>query len=89
MHGFLDVVFIWRSLLFSTTVIVILLTPLPFPVIDIAPPQIYVRHYLMSYLLSDVRTSRHTVVCRVAKKAGAPHCEYIYRKKENSCFMHA
>ena len=27
--------------------------------------------------------SRHTIVCRVAQEAGAPHREYINRKKEN------
>ena len=31
-------------------------------------------------------TSRHTVVCRAAQEAGAPHREYIYRKKENVIF---
>ena len=35
------------------------------------------------------KLSRHTVVCRVVKKAGAPHREYIDRKKENSFFTHA
>ena len=30
--------------------------------------------------------SRHTVVCRAAKEAGAPHCEYIDRKNENVIF---
>ena len=30
--------------------------------------------------------SRHTVVCRVAQEAGAPHREYIYRKKEKAIF---
>ena len=33
-------------------------------------------------------TSRHMVVCHVAKKAGVSHHEYIYRKKENMIFMH-
>ena len=27
--------------------------------------------------------SRHTIVCRAAQEAGAPHSEYIDRKKEN------
>ena len=31
-------------------------------------------------------SSRHTVVCRVAQEASAPHREYIYRKKENVIF---
>ena len=30
--------------------------------------------------------SRHTVVCRMAQEAGAPHHEYINRKKENTIF---
>ena len=31
-------------------------------------------------------TSRHTVVCRAAQEAGAPHREYIERKNENVIF---
>ena len=30
--------------------------------------------------------SRHTVVCRAAQEAGAPHREYIDRKDENVIF---
>ena len=30
--------------------------------------------------------SRHMVVCRAAQEAGAPHHEYIYRKKVNAIF---
>ena len=30
--------------------------------------------------------SRHTIVCRVAQEAGAPHRGYIDRKKENVVF---
>ena len=30
--------------------------------------------------------SRHTVVCRAAQEVGAPHREYINRKKENAIF---
>ena len=30
--------------------------------------------------------SRHTIVCRAAQEAGAPHREYINRKKENAIF---
>ena len=30
------------------------------------------------------QVSRHTVVCRAAQEAGAPHREYIYRKKVNA-----
>ena len=32
--------------------------------------------------------SRHTVVCRAAQEAGAPHREYIDRKNENVIFTH-
>ena len=31
-------------------------------------------------------SSRHTVVCRAAQEAGAPHREYIDRKNENVIF---
>ena len=34
------------------------------------------------------KISRHTVVYRVAKKAGAPYHEYIYRKEQNTIFTH-
>ena len=27
-----------------------------------------------------ITKSRHMIVCRAAKNAGAPHCEYINRK---------
>ena len=30
--------------------------------------------------------SRHTIVCRAAQEAGAPHRGYIDRKKENVIF---
>ena len=33
-----------------------------------------------------VCVSRHTVVCRAAQEAGAPHREYIDRKNENVIF---
>ena len=39
---------------------------------------------LLNFLLMTV--SRHTVVCRAAQEAGAPHREYIDRKKENVIF---
>ena len=29
---------------------------------------------------------RHTVVCRAAQEAGAPHREYIYRKEVDGIF---
>ena len=32
--------------------------------------------------------SRHTIVCRAAQEAGAPHREYTDRKKENVIFTH-
>ena len=34
----------------------------------------------------DRSISRHTVVCRAAQEAGAPHREYIDRKNENVIF---
>ena len=34
----------------------------------------------------EVKESRHTIVCRAAQEAGAPHREYINRKKENAIF---
>ena len=43
--------------------------------------QVYV---LLDYEQSSV--SRHTIVCRAAQEAGAPHREYINRKKENAIF---
>ena len=36
----------------------------------------------------EIVISRHTIVCRVAQEAGAPHREYIDRKKENVIFTH-
>ena len=35
-------------------------------------------------IMLNKQVSRHTVVCRVAQDAGAPHREYINRKKENN-----
>ena len=35
-----------------------------------------------------LQLSRHTIVCRAAQEAGAPHREYIDRKKENVIFTH-
>ena len=40
--------------------------------------------HLASYWPSNI--SRHTVVCRAAQEAGAPHREYIDRKNENVIF---
>ena len=41
-------------------------------------------------LIYNIKThdgiSRHTIVCRAAQEAGAPHGEYINRKKENAIF---
>ena len=39
-----------------------------------------------SITLGTLQLSRHTVVCRAAQEAGAPHREYIYRKKVNAIF---
>ena len=44
-----------------------------------------------SYILCTVNKdgyciSRHTIVCRAAQEAGAPHREYIDRKNENVIF---
>ena len=36
--------------------------------------------------LNEYPSSRHTVVCRAAQEAGAPHREYIDRKNENVIF---
>ena len=36
--------------------------------------------------IDDLLISRHTIVCRAAQEAGAPHREYINRKKENAIF---
>ena len=36
--------------------------------------------------MSYENLSRHTIVCRAAQEAGAPHREYIDRKKENVIF---
>ena len=36
--------------------------------------------------VSHHMASRLTIVCRVAQEAGAPHREYINRKKENAIF---
>ena len=41
--------------------------------------------YIILYLYSSYG-SRHTVVCRAAQEAGAPHREYIDRKNENVIF---
>ena len=37
-------------------------------------------------IISHSYISRHTVVCRAAQEAGAPHREYIDRKNENVIF---
>ena len=49
-----------------------------------------------TYILKGVNnlvTSRHTVVCRAAQEAGAPHREYIYiqeeRKRNFICYRSA
>ena len=40
----------------------------------------------MFLLVNFKYISRHTIVCRAAQEAGAPHREYINRKKENAIF---
>ena len=35
---------------------------------------------------NSITESRHTIVCRAAQEAGAPHREYISRKKGNAIF---
>ena len=41
-------------------------------------------HFTLIYIY--IYISRHTIVCRAAQEAGAPHPEYINRKKENAIF---
>ena len=41
-------------------------------------------YYAHSYIIQLL--SKHSVMCHAAQKAGVPHCEYIYRKKENVIF---
>ena len=43
-----------------------------------------VAHNIISF--KNLPRSRHTVVCRAAQEAGAPHREYIDRKNENVIF---
>ena len=38
------------------------------------------------FLYNIIIISRHTIVCRAAQEAGASHCGYIDRKKENIIF---
>ena len=45
----------------------------------------YPRILLVNFAM-PVKESRHTVVCRAAQEAGAPHREYIDRKNENVIF---
>ena len=45
--------------------------------------QLYLVHFYMHLVYVQ---SRHTVVCRAAQEAGAPHREYIDRKNENVIF---
>ena len=40
----------------------------------------------LSINVQIIYISRHTVVCRAAQEAGAPHREYIDRKNENVIF---
>ena len=52
------------------------------------PLQQSLQHRLnfLDYTEFDKDRSRHMVVCRAAQEAGAPHREYIYRKKVNAIF---
>ena len=43
-----------------------------------------IRELYNSFVLLPFALSRHTVVCRAAQEVGAPHHEYINRKKENA-----
>ena len=43
-------------------------------------------HCLSPVCVFMMYVSRHTIVCRAAQEAGAPHREYINRKKENAIF---
>ena len=45
-----------------------------------------VRSFCELFILKCPLISRHTVVCRAAQEAGAPHREYIDRKNENVIF---
>ena len=42
--------------------------------------------YFEKQHFKQILVSRHTVVCRAAQEVGAPHHEYINRKKENAIF---
>ena len=47
----------------------------------------FLRAALFFYsLVALYQISRHTVVCRAAQETGAPHREYIDRKKQNVIF---
>ena len=51
----------------------------------------YKNHFSMGNWLRPLQMmlysiSRHTIVCRAAQEAGAPHREYIDRKNENVIF---
>ena len=46
---------------------------------------LYIYIYII-YIYIHVYISRHTIMCRAAQEAGAPHREYINRKKENAIF---
>ena len=42
--------------------------------------------HVTKLIAAEHTRSRHTVVCRAAQEAGAPHREYIDRKNENVIF---
>ena len=45
-----------------------------------------IHFYIYKTVYFSYLTSRHTIVCRAAQEAGAPHREYIDRKNENVIF---
>ena len=42
--------------------------------------------HLLTIVQQQVHGIEHTIVCRAAQEAGAPHREYIDRKNENVIF---
>ena len=56
--------------------------------IDILKPTVWLCNcYLQTkQKCAYMDVSRHTIVCRAAQEAGAPHREYSDRKKENAIF---
>ena len=48
--------------------------------------EIYYFQFILEVEFLTKLSSRHTIVCRTAQEAGAPHRGYIDRKKENVIF---